>query len=354
MGAKRIGSIGGTEMRKLGLVFIVIISLVFTVSCVSKEVPVTETYYETEYTQEPYTDLAQVETTTPVSTSLLYNKCPYPLNNYLAILFHRTDKDIYWAIIKYGCFVPEVNNFELKQERKNYRIVVVQPTCYARVYRERNIVSLSAPRSGLEGFQPTWDNSNSELGSFILWQADLATRTRSMINRQFYTMLYPYAMGTESMSEALEYDFSVGQAIDGEQKIEEIISSKNTQESGGLGLPLVLTDSILTRLSVGFDLMEQPVGIWDILHMSKVTKLSEMKPPYEFPVDVMFQKGEWCLLMLQPLSCLKDTVMIDYVYDDVESHTQEITKYRQIPHQVEKQRTVMQTKKVPFWEAIFH
>jgi hypothetical protein len=32
----------------------------------------------------------------------------------------------------------------------------------------------------------------------------------------------------------------------------------------------------------------------------------------------------------------------------------EVTKERQIPYQVEKQRTVMQTKKVPFWEVIFH
>jgi hypothetical protein len=31
-----------------------------------------------------------------------------------------------------------------------------------------------------------------------------------------------------------------------------------------------------------------------------------------------------------------------------------VTKERQVPYQVEKQRTVTQTKKVPFWETIFH
>jgi len=31
----------------------------------------------------------------------------------------------------------------------------------------------------------------------------------------------------------------------------------------------------------------------------------------------------------------------------------EVTKERQVPYEVEKQRTVMQTKQVPFWEAIF-
>ncbi|MCJ7653758.1 MAG: hypothetical protein MUO97_00390, partial [Dehalococcoidia bacterium] len=38
---------------------VVAISLVFTVSCVSKEVPVTETYYETEYRTETYTEIGE-------------------------------------------------------------------------------------------------------------------------------------------------------------------------------------------------------------------------------------------------------------------------------------------------------
>jgi hypothetical protein len=55
---------GGAEMKKLGLLFIVVISLVFTVSCVDKEVPVTETYseteYKTEYKMETYTTTEDV------------------------------------------------------------------------------------------------------------------------------------------------------------------------------------------------------------------------------------------------------------------------------------------------------
>ena len=31
----------------------------------------------------------------------------------------------------------------------------------------------------------------------------------------------------------------------------------------------------------------------------------------------------------------------------------EVTKERQVPYQVEKQRTVIQTEKVPFWEVLF-
>src|SRR4030042_458030 len=43
-------------MKKLGILFVVVISLVFTISCVSKEVPVSETYYETEYRTEYKTE----------------------------------------------------------------------------------------------------------------------------------------------------------------------------------------------------------------------------------------------------------------------------------------------------------
>src|SRR4030042_3674860 len=44
-------------MKRLSLFLgiLMILPLVFTISCVTKEVPVTETYYETEYRAETYT-----------------------------------------------------------------------------------------------------------------------------------------------------------------------------------------------------------------------------------------------------------------------------------------------------------
>lgn len=49
-------------MKRLSLFLgiLIIISLVFTVSCVTKELPVTETYYETEYKTETYTETENV------------------------------------------------------------------------------------------------------------------------------------------------------------------------------------------------------------------------------------------------------------------------------------------------------
>jgi hypothetical protein len=51
-------------------------------------------------------------------------------------------------------------------------------------------------------------------------------------------------------------------------------------------------------------------------------------------------------------------ISVKLVWSDDIIEKRTVTKERQVPYevpvQVEKQRTVMQTKKVPFWEAIFH
>jgi hypothetical protein len=46
-------------MKKFSLLFVVLISLVFIASCITKEVQVTETYYETKYRTENYIDIGQ-------------------------------------------------------------------------------------------------------------------------------------------------------------------------------------------------------------------------------------------------------------------------------------------------------
>jgi hypothetical protein len=60
---------GGAEMKKLSLLFVAVISIVFIVSCVTKEVPVTETYYETEYKTEYRTETYTETEDVVVSTS---------------------------------------------------------------------------------------------------------------------------------------------------------------------------------------------------------------------------------------------------------------------------------------------
>jgi hypothetical protein len=53
-----------------------------------------------------------------------------------------------------------------------------------------------------------------------------------------------------------------------------------------------------------------------------------------------------------PLSTSIEIQSVQLIQLAIEEKT--VTRERQVPYQVEKQRTVMQTKKVPFWEAIFH
>jgi len=48
-----------------------------------------------------------------------------------------------------------------------------------------------------------------------------------------------------------------------------------------------------------------------------------------------------------------DIQSVQIVWADQTVENRTVTKERQVPYQVEKQRTVMQMKKVPFWEALF-
>lgn len=70
-------------MSKFNLAIISIFAMIFllvTSSCVTKEVEVTETYYETAYKQEPYKDTEQYEITTPHATNLLSAKTTFPFS----------------------------------------------------------------------------------------------------------------------------------------------------------------------------------------------------------------------------------------------------------------------------------
>lgn len=81
-----------------------------------------------------------------------------------------------------------------------------------------------------------------------------------------------------------------------------------------------------------------------------------------FSFDKMFKKDGWALIEISPRHEMKGdvwspcepncqlTISISYAYDNIGG---ESTKYREVPVQIQKQRTVTQTKKVPFWEAIF-
>lgn len=74
----------------------------------------------------------------------------------------------------------------------------------------------------------------------------------------------------------------------------------------------------------------------------------------EYSFDEMFARDGWAMVAVDAVEarCIF-TLSVDYVWDDVKIETRQVTKSREIPIQVQKERTVIKTQKVPFWEALF-
>ena len=114
---------------------------------------------------------------------------------------------------------------------------------------------------------------------------------------------------------------------------------------------------VMTRLvkNVMADLLE--AGYYG--SHSQVVKeegLGSLAHPIEFSFDEMFQTDGWALICITSLPFTIHcslTMSIDYMWDDVEIGTREVTKYREVPVQVEKQRTVTNYEKISVWEWLF-
>ena len=89
-----------------------------------KTVPyeVTETYYETEMSQEPYTATEQYEIKTPHSTTIFQMEDEYCAPHFLFLFNEDSDGTIRWSngISKF----PRVKTFKPESEGRNHRISV--------------------------------------------------------------------------------------------------------------------------------------------------------------------------------------------------------------------------------------
>src|SRR4030042_980807 len=118
------------KMKKVVLVFVAIMCLFFIASCVTKEVAVTQTYYETEYKQEAYTTNKEYSIFTPHTTTI-YDGKSLSGHNYVAIMFNQGQSGlISLASIEYGDWHPQVSRFTLKPEGINQRISIIEPVCF--------------------------------------------------------------------------------------------------------------------------------------------------------------------------------------------------------------------------------
>jgi hypothetical protein len=252
-------------MKKLSLLVTpsIIICLVFTVSCISREVPVTETYYETEYKTEYKTETYTETEDVVVNTS----------------------------------------------EGKMYLTAITN--WHANIY-------FTTAGSGAGGTY------------YYGYEIDTSKHTRSQV-KVIASSATPVYIGV--------YDLTgVGQV----PPMPTTLANwrENDPKTGGLWM----TPEEQTWLDNLNAIMTNPERV-----------LGSSGPGDEISFDAKGIK-EFAILAntwnVHPIS----SVQLVWSNDITEEQT--VTKEKQVPYevpvQVEKQRTVMQTKKVPFWEAIFH
>jgi hypothetical protein len=295
-------------MKKLGLLFVMVISLVFTVSCVSKEVPVTENYYETEYRTETYTTTEEYQIKTPHSTTI-YQFDGYYNDLFVLLLFNKdSDGNIHWARVSPGTSFPDIKTFKPELKGQNNRISIEVTGLYGGNPLQVYLDSGRDSEATKLGFKPL----------------PLPNITRDVFKRAL-PLVPNFWIDSLIAWDAFGY------------------GDNNTIKSG------VQVENIINYE------IKMPDGTTE--------KYTTTEKSIEFLLDEMFLKEQWSLITIMwegPTSMLWEghnpeiNMVTNYIWDDVSLNTREVTKYRELPEQVEKQRTVMQTKKVPFWEAIFH
>jgi hypothetical protein len=260
--------VGGSEMKKLSLLFtlVIVTSLAFTVSCVSKEVPVTETYYETEYKTayrtETYTTTEDVVVKTSEGQTYLT-----PASTWQTGLYFRATGS--------GTSTTHYYGYEIDTEHKTSQVkILVSSTAggYIGVYNLTGVGQIPNMPTTLA----TWRETNPKTGE--LWMAPEEQTWLDNLN----------AILTNPKRTLRFHQMGVG------------LDDKISFDAKGISEFAILANT------------------WNERAVTSVTLV--------------------------------------WSDDTVEKRT--VTKERQVPYevsmQVEKQRTVMQTKKVPFWEAIFH
>ena len=266
---------------------VVAISLVFTVSCVSKEVPVTETYYETEYRTEykteSYTTTEDVVVKTVEGSELLNTKVQWR-SSWVYLIGGESDLTCYYG---YDISSQEHSrshvqislNLQPQLQKGIIYAVDLTDACYDKSIRYPEVLFgwlYSIIHKGCQLDQPTW--KCAPMGSCML--------------------------------DAREYS---RHWIDGFNSL---------VENSARVLVELSVDKATTEYDIAFDAK----GIKEFAVIIRVTP--EVKPQ-----------------------------MVKLAWSDDIIEKQTVTKERQTPYevpvQVEKQRTVMQIKKVPFWEAIF-
>lgn len=236
---------------------VVAFSLVFTVSCVSKEVPVTETYYETEYKTESYIEVGeeQREDLTPKWTR--YADVYYPTL-------------VEWSELGAGTYYDGYEISTAKLSKSQVKLIL------------------------------------SNLSQSSLWGILVFNITG--------VGQLPTPPPRDQLKEKTVYEEGVKKII-AEPEFQEWLDNLNA----------ITTDP---KRSLAFVRSDKHIG-------------------QEIVVDVTGVE-EFVIIICAPWGAAPVIKKVQLIWSE------EVTKERQVPYQhVAKQRTVMQTKKVPFWEDFF-
>lgn len=274
-------------MKKLGLLFtlIIVILLIFTVSCVNKEVPVTETYYETEYTTdnrtETYTTTEDVVVKTIEGSNILSPKSQWRTN-----WIYIGDQNIGYFTDYYG--------YDISTQEHTFSRIEISLNANPQLNKGQiEVVNLTDACS----------DKNIPNAGWIFGKEPTQASTAPFIPIEGCQFLAPHSIGNGGDPKTWIIGFNA-------------LINEQGRFLGMFTIGFNKGDSILCGTK----------GVKEFAILSCVNP--ELRPP---------------------------DVKLIWSDDIIEKRI--VTKERQvsyqIPLQVEKQRTVMQTKKVPFWEAIF-
>ena len=260
-------------MKKLGLVFAMVVALVLTVSCVNKEVPVTETYYETEYRTETYSEIEDVV----VGNQCGEDSLSPQLKWYAPNLTMSFCKKVWY----FGYSIPRHDTSHIQVILRNDLRFEFQGGVYA--YDLGELGHIPQPPSGQWVLKQT-PTPNPFGGEPPPWQTG-----------EFY-----YVWGDPP----------------GQHALKDWMASANSK----------------------IESARYP-GKWT----GQGTFEFDAKDTKNLAIFACGATFEW-----EPIREVK----LKWCDNTTEART--VIKEHEVPYQVEKQRTVMQTKKVPFWETIFH
>lgn len=299
-------------MKKLILLLAVVIPLVSAVSCVSKELPVTETYYETQYKTENYTETVDTVVSTKEGEAYL------------------TPTTVWAAGFPLEKVGFNYYGFEISasQHSKNYIKVTFLGNLSVQdvksgiiAYELTSMHQIPAPPA-----QDVWSKNAPEIktwfSNFIDSKHKLPVIETQAKNRNNAELLF-------TIDEDIQYIQDTIQ-IDSDPAVRNWDTGQLTQVGEALGLDV--QPSHFEVSSVGY--VRAGHGNETTYIIFDVTGLKE------FAI-----LDDW---LMYPISAFQ------LLWTDEVMGTKTVTKERQAPYQVEKQRTVMQTKKVPFWELFFH